>query len=711
MVDVLEQRSGKSTNDARPAPEAEACDASLAAVRNIGVIAHIDAGKTTVSERILFYSGRVHRMGEVHEGTAVMDWMAQEQERGITITSAATTFRWGGRTINLIDTPGHVDFTAEVERSLRVLDGAIGVFCGVAGVQPQSETVWRQARRYGVPRLAFVNKMDRKGADFDAVVRGIRDRLHAAVAVLQIPWGAEDAFRGVIDLIRMRALAFDEASQGASVIESPIPAELAARAEAARAQLCEVVAEADETALEAYMASPDLADETLRDGLRRATIAGRLVPVLCGTALRNKGIQPLLDAVVDYLPSPLDVPPVRGHHPKSEADAERRPSAADPMAALVFKIAADPYVGRVAYLRMYSGVLRKGQNVFNSRTRKRDRVQRIVALHANHREDIETLSAGEIGALAGMKGLTTGDTLCAENQPILLERIQFPEPVLAMAIEPRTQADRPALDAALEALAEEDPTFHVSIDAETGQLLIGGMGELHLEIIRDRLLREFRVQANAGRPMVSYRETVTRAAEAAHVFHRDIGGSAQFADVRLAVAPRERGAGNAISVAAPAKQIPVEFHDAIRAGLADATQTGVLGSYALVDVEVRVSGGAFREGDSTDVAFRTAAVLAFREAVAAASPVLLEPVMALEIVTPDEHMGDVLSDVGARRGRVKEMMAQGGSQIVRAEAPLVEMFGYATALRSLTRGRASYTMEPLRFEIVPETLQGAILNR
>ncbi len=711
MVSTLEQTGSRTTDGNAGAREASGRRTVLARLRNIGIVAHIDAGKTTVSERILYYSGRVHKMGEVHEGTTVMDWMVQEQERGITITSAATTLQWNGHAVNLIDTPGHVDFTAEVERSLRVLDGAVGVFCGVAGVQPQSETVWRQAKRYGVPRLAFVNKMDRKGARFDFVVESLRERLHAPVAVIQIPIGAEDGFRGCIDLIRMRALEFDESVQGARVVQLPVPSELSVAAEAARAALCEVVAEADEASLDAYMASPDLPADVLIAGLRRATIACRLVPVLCGSALHNKGIQPLLDAVVDFLPSPLDVPAIRGHHPKTGVEIDRQASDAEPMAALAFKIATDPYVGKLAFLRIYSGVLKKGQNVFNPRTRKRERVQRIVAMHANHREDVDALHAGEIGGLAGMKGLTTGDTLCAENQPVLLERIQFPEPVIAMAIEPRTSADRPSLDAALAALAEEDPTFRVSVDGETGQTLISGMGELHLEIIRDRLIREFRVQGNAGRPMVSYRETITKTDSASHRFQREIGGAVQFAEVELAVGPSPRGAGNTVVFDVAEKQIPPEFRDAVEEGVRDALLTGVLGSYALVDVAVRVTGGVFREEDSTEVAFKTAAVMALREALGAAGPVLLEPVMAVEVVTPDAHMGDVLSDLSARRGRVKEMEAQDGSQVVRAEAPLVEMFGYATALRSLTKGRASYTMEPRCFEVVPEALQGAILNR
>lgn len=707
MVPVLEQSPSRAAHGASAAGDRVA---ALARTRNIGIIAHIDAGKTTVSERILFYAGRVHRMGEVHDGTTVMDWMAQEQERGITITSAATSLQWRDHRINLIDTPGHVDFTAEVQRSLRVLDGAIGVFCGVAGVQPQSETVWRQARQYGVPLLAFVNKMDRKGADFEAVLRSLRDRLGATPAALQIPWGAEDRFRGVIDLAERRALEFDEAAMGARVIAHPVPEDLAAAAAAARARLCEAVAEADEATLEAYMANSDLDAATLRAGLRRATLAGTLLPVLCGSALRNRGIQPLLDAVLDLLPSPLDVPPVRGHHPKTGAEVTRKPSDDEPLAALVFKIAADPFVGRLVYVRVYAGVLKKGQNVYQPRTRQRQKVARLVLLHANHREEISELRAGDIGGLPGMRHMATGDTLCSESHPILLERIAFPEPVVSMAIEPRTQADRPALNEALAALSDEDPTFRCRIDPDTGQTIISGMGELHLEVLRDRLLREFRVEANAGRPMVSYRESITRPAAASHRFQREIGGAMQFAEVAVEISPRPRGQGNEIRIAAPERAIPSLFHEAVEAGLRDALTTGVLASYAMTDVGVRVTGGAWREGDSTETAFRTAGTLALREAMAAAGPVLLEPIMSLEITTPDEHLGEVLADLTARRGKVRQMESRDGLQIVRAEAPLVELFGYTTALRSLTKGRAVHSMEPERFDIVPAERQEAIVN-
>jgi elongation factor G len=604
-----------------------------------------------------------------------------------------------------------VDFTAEVERSLRVLDGAIGVFCGVAGVQPQSETVWRQATRYRVPRLAFVNKMDRRGANFERAVEMMRTRLGARLAVIQLPWGEGETFEGTVDLVRMTAWTYDETSRGARQVQQPIPEAMRARAEAARAQLCETVAEQDETALHAYLAAADLTPEVLIPALRRATIANRLVPVLCGSALKNKGIQPLLDAVADFLPSPLDIPPVIGHHPKTSAEVERPASDAAPLAALVFKIAHDAFIGKLAFARVYAGVLRKGQAVYNPRTRRRERVGRLVRLHASQREDVEALFAGDIGGVVGLKEATTGDTLCVEHQPVQLEKIVFPEPVVAMAIEPRSQADRPALDAALEALSAEDPTFRVSADRETGQTLISGMGELHLEILRDRLLREFRVQAAAGRPMVSYRETVTAPAEAEHVFDREIGGAVQFAMVRLAVRPRERGAGNTVELAVRPDALPAEFRGAVEDGVRDALCTGVLGNFAMVDTDVRVTGAAFREGDSTDVAFRTAAVLALREALQRAEPVVLEPVMAMEVVTPEEHMGDVLGDLHARRGRVRDLQSGEGETVVRAEAPLVELFGYTTALRSLTKGRASQTMEPKSFEPVPAELVEGLLNR
>ena len=707
---VGQSKEQSSVNPSRPC-EAQGRRRGLSMIRNIGIIAHIDAGKTTTTERMLYYTGRVYKMGEVHEGTATMDWMIQEQERGITITSAATTCFWRDHQVNIIDTPGHVDFTVEVERSLRVLDGAIGVFCGVGGVQPQSETVWRQAKKYHVPCLAFVNKMDRMGARFDGVVQQMRERLAAFAVPIQIPWGQEDQFKGVIDLVHMRALSFDEASLGAAVKDQEIPLEFSSSAEKARAVLVESVAEKDEQVLKSYLNHPDVSAELLKQGIRRSVLAGAFVPVTCGSALHNQGIQPLLDAVVDYLPAPLDIPAVQGHHPKTWKDLAREVSDFEPLSALSFKIATDPYVGKLAFVRVYSGVLKRGQNVYNPRTQRRERLGKIVELHANHREEVDSLYAGEIGGIAGMKQITTGDTLCAENQPIVLERIEFPEPVIAMAIEPKTQADREKMKDALADLAAEDPTFRISIDAETGQTLIKGMGELHLDIIKDRMFREFKVQANAGQPMVAYRETIRGSARAAHLFQREIAGRGQYGHVVVEIEPVERGSGNQIEFDVAHDKIPYEFRSAVEEGIRDALITGVVGNYALIDVRVKVVDGGSHPVDSTDVAFRSAAVLAVREAALAAQPVLLEPIMKLEIITPEECLGDVLGDVSSRRGRVKEMEAREAAQIIQADVPLAELFGYATSLRSLTKGRASYTMEPHCFEIVPETLQQSLLNR
>jgi elongation factor G len=711
MVNVVEHSKEQGSMSSTRSCEAPGRRRRLSMVRNIGIIAHIDAGKTTTTERMLYYSGRVYKMGEVHEGTATMDWMVQEQERGITITSAATTCFWRDHQVNIIDTPGHVDFTVEVERSLRVLDGAIGVFCGVGGVQPQSETVWHQAKKYHVPCLAFVNKMDRMGARFDWVVRQMRERLAAHAVPIQIPWGQEDQFQGVIDLVKMRALSFEEASLGATVKDQEIPQEFSSSAEKARAALVEAVAEKDEQVLKAYLENPDVSAEQLMQGIRRAVLAGAFVPVTCGSALHNQGIQPLLDAVVDYLPAPIDIPAVRGHHPKTRKELVREVSDFEPLSALSFKIATDPYVGKLAFVRVYSGVLKKGQNVYNPRTQRRERLGKIVELHANHREEVESLYAGEIGGIAGMKQITTGDTLCAENQPIALERIEFPEPVIAMAIEPKTQADREKMSDALADLAAEDPTFRISTDAETGQTLIKGMGELHLDIIKDRMFREFKVRANAGQPMVAYRETIRGSARAEHVFQREIAGRGQYGQVMVDIEPLDRGSGNRIEFDVSHDKIPDEFRNAVEEGIRDALITGVVGNYALIDVRVKVVGGGSHPVDSTEVAFRSAAVLAVREAALAARPVLLEPIMKLEIITPEEYLGDVLGDISGRRGHVKEIEAREAAQIILADVPLAELFGYATSLRSLTKGRAGYTMEPHCFEMVPETLQQSLLNR
>ncbi|NQU41054.1 MAG: elongation factor G [Lentisphaerae bacterium] len=711
MVAVLEQKKTSKASARFAASEAVDRLRPLCQVRNIGIIAHIDAGKTTTTERMLYYAGTVHKIGEVHEGTTVMDWMAQERERGITITSAATTCFWRDHQINVIDTPGHVDFTVEVERSLRVLDGAVGVFCAVGGVQPQSETVWRQSNRYHVPRVAFVNKMDRMGADFSRVVADMRTRLGSNAVPVQLPIGAEDNFEGVIDLIAMRAMGYDVASLGAEVSQYPIPAEHAAEAEKARAELVEAVAEKDEALLEAYMEDADVAPEVLKAGIRRLVINGSLVPVLCGSSLRNKGVQQLLDAVVDFLPSPLDVPAIEGLNPRTGDTEQRAADDSGPFSALAFKLASDSYIGRLAFIRIYSGHISKGQNVFNPRTGKRERILRLIRLHANDRTEVDRLYSGEIGAVVGLKNATTGDTLCAENAPIELIRIRFPEPVMFMAIEPKSRADKDKLDGALAAMAAEDPTCIVRTDAETGQTILSGMGELHLEILKDRMDREYSVVTNSGKPMVAYYETITGSATAEHLFDREFGGNRHFAKVVLEVSHTPRGSGTEIDVSVSDNVIPSEFKVAVRDGITDGIMTGILARYPLTDLRVRVLSGAFDSESSSDVAFRTAAVMAFREAVMAAGPQFLEPIMAVEVVTPAEAMGDILSDISARRGRVTSMDAVGDMQVIKAAVPLAELFGYSTAVRSLSRGRASYTMEPEHFAVAPANLREQLINR
>ncbi len=698
---------GTAADRRREAPER---DRPLARVRNIGIIAHIDAGKTTTTERILFYAGRVHKLGEVHDGNTVMDWMIQEKERGITITSAATTCYWMDHQVNIIDTPGHVDFTVEVERSLRVLDGAVGVFCGVGGVQPQSETVWHQADRYRVPRIAFVNKMDRMGAEFGTVVSEIRDRLGANAAVVQLPLGQEEQFAGVVDVIDRMAITFDDSSLGARFTRGAIPEGMVDDAEIARARLVEQVAEVDEEVLEAYLVDPEVPGGVLKDGIRRATLRNMMTPVLCGSSLRNKGVQQLLDAVVTYLPSPLDVPAVEGTHGKSGERLWREADDYGPFAALVFKVVADPYMGRVVFVRVYSGQVKRGQNVFNPRLGRRERVVSLLRLHADERTEVDTLYSGEIGAVAGLKGATTGDTLCAENAAVELERIRFPEPVMFMAVEPKARADREKLKAALESLSDEDPTCQIKIDPETGQTVLSGMGELHLEILKDRMLREFKVVANTGRPMVAYHETVTGEGESSHTFDREIGGQRMYGSVTVRVKNRGRGQGNEFTVDVSTAQLPAAFRESIKQGLEDGAVTGVLSRYAVTDAEVRVVGCGFDPEFSTEVAFRTAATMAFRAAVMSACPEFLEPIMALEITTPEEHMGDILGDINSRRGKVKEMAARGALQVIRAAVPLAELFGYSTVIRSLSRGRASYTMEPRQFDIVPEKVKEQLLN-
>ena len=711
MEALLEKDVKESKDKAGRRREAPGRLRPLAMVRNIGIVAHIDAGKTTATERMLYYTGAVHKMGEVDDGTTVTDWMIQERERGITITSAAVTCFWRDHQVNIIDTPGHVDFTVEVERSLRVLDGAVGIFCGVGGVQPQSETVWRQADRYGVPRIAFVNKMDRAGADFFGVVKAMRDKLGSCAVPVQIPWGQESAFRGVIDLVEMKAVEFDEATLGREFRVLPVPAELAAEAERMRHEMVERLAENDEAVLEAYLGSADVSPSALKDGLRRATLARRIVPVLCGSALHYRGVQQLLDGVVDYLPSPLDIPPVRGRRPGRDEEVERETDDFAPLSSLVFKLANDPYAGRLVYVRIYSGRIQKGQNVFNPRTRKRQRVMRLLRMRADRGDEVDALHSGEIGAVAGMKDVATGDTLCAENAQIELERIRFPEPVMFMAVEPKTRADRDKLMAALESLCAEDPTCHLRADSETGQTVVSGMGELHLEIIRDRIRREYGVEVNVGRPMVAYYETVTASARAEHVFDREIGGRRHMAGVVVDVAPRPRGSGNEVEIEASPQEIPQQFRDAVEMGIQDGLVTGVVGRFPIRDVSVRVLSGRCDSEASTETAFRTAAVMAVRDAVLMGGPEILEPVMSVEVTTPSEFMGDVLGDLNGRRGKVRSLEARGGLQIVKADVPLAELFGYATIVRSLSRGRATYTMEPKQFEIVPASVKDQLLKR
>lgn len=701
--------SKKDSEDKRR--EAPGRSRELSKVRNIGVIAHIDAGKTTTTERMLYYAGRVHKIGEVHDGNTVMDWMIQEKERGITITSAATTCYWLDRQVNVIDTPGHVDFTVEVERSLRVLDGAVGVFCGVGGVQPQSETVWRQADRYAVPRLAFVNKMDRMGADFDRVVEDMQERLGANAVPIQIPWGAAEDFKGLVDLVKMKLVEFDEDSLGSEVTYSDIPEELLDAAEFARAELVEKVAEKDEEVLEAYLEQGDMTADVLQAGLRRVVCANEMTPVLCGSSLKNKGVQPLLDAVVAYLPSPLDVPAIEGVNPKSGEKVVNEADDFGSLSALVFKIANDPYLGHIAFVRVYSGQIKKGQNVFNPRLKKRVRIMNIMQLHADSRSEVDTLYSGEIGAISGLKDVATGDSLCVENFLVELAGIKFPEPVMFMAVEPKTTADRDKLNTALKELALEDPSCVIRSNAETGQTVLGGMGELHLEILKDRMLREFKVPANTGQPMVAYHETVTGRGSGEHVFDRELGGQRHFARLKVEVEARERGSGNQIEFNLTKSELPVIYRQSVEDGIEDGIMTGVLGRYAVTDIIVRVVDATVDSEFSTEVAFRTAATMAFREAVMAAGAEFLEPIMALEILTPTDYMGDVLGDINGRRGKVSEMTSRGELQVVNAAVPLAEMFGYSTTIRSLSRGRANYTMEPDQFDIVPAQLKNELLNR
>ncbi len=679
-------------------------------VRNIGIMAHIDAGKTTTTERILFYTGRVHRVGEVHEGMATMDWMEQEQERGITITSAATTCEWRGHQINIIDTPGHVDFTVEVERSLRVLDGAVAVFCAKGGVEPQSETVWRQATKYGVPRLAYVNKMDITGADFHRVVGMMKERLHANAVPIQLPIGAESTFVGLIDLIKMKAEIYVD-EMGTKHDETDIPANLMAEAEEYRAKLAEAVAETDDDLMVKFLEGEELTTEEIVVGIRNATIKGLMTPVLCGTAYRNKGVQPLLDAIVDYLPSPVDIPPVTGVAPgDSEKVLERKADDSEPFAALAFKIMADPFVGKLAFIRVYSGVLTSGSYVYNSTKGKRERVGRIVRMHANRREEAEEVRAGDIVGIVGFKDTTTGDTLCDDKNQIILESMEFPEPVIRVAIEPKTKAGQDKMTMALIRLAEEDPTFKTYSDEATGQTIIAGMGELHLEIIVDRLLREFKVEATVGRPQVAYKECIRRAAKAEGRYVRQTGGHGQFGHCWIEIAPRQPGEGYEFINKIVGGVIPKEYIAPIDAGIREASMSGILGGNEVVDFSVTVYDGSYHEVDSSEMAFKIAGSMAFKEALQKADPALLEPMMKVEVVVPDDYMGDVIGDVNARRGRVIGTDAHAGLQSIHAIVPLSEMFGYSTDLRSRTQGRGTYTMQFEHYEEVPKNIANKILG-
>ena len=689
-------------------------DSTLTHVRNIGIVAHIDAGKTTTTERILFYTGKIHKTGEVHEGDTTTDFMIQEKERGITIQSAAISCTWKDWAINIIDTPGHVDFTMEVERSLRVLDGAVCVFCAVGGVQPQSETVWRQADRYHVPRVAFVNKMDRMGADFCRVVEEIRTKLRANAAPVELPIGKEEGFKGVVDLLEMKGIVYDEASEGKTFTVGEIPAELKDDAELARAELCERIADLDEGVMEAYLEKGDLTADELRAAIRRQVVAGAFVPVLCGTAFKDKGIQPLLDAIGLYLPAPTDRPPVEATDLKSGERVTRRQDPAEPLAALVFKIATDPYVGRLYFVRVYSGVLKKGANAFNPRTKKRERVMKIVRLFADQQIEVDHLAAGDIGALVGLKECTTGDTLCAEMKPLYLERITAPQPVMFMAIEPKSGADKDKLVASMEQLAAEDPTCQVRQDEETGQTILSGMGELHLEILVDRLKREFKCAANVGKPMVSYVETVTAPALKEFTFDRELGGRRHAVTLAIEIRPLERGKGVQVDVSRDFRNtLPdPKLADVVVQGLRDGVATGVLARFPMTDLAVTAVRCALVDPEISDeIAFRSAAVMGFREAAEAAAPEFLEPIMKLEITTPPESVGEVLGDLNARRGTVLDMEQRGDMQIVHARVPMAQMFGYSTAIRSLTKGRASYSMEPSDFALVPRNVREELLAR
>jgi len=680
--------------------------------RNIGIMAHIDAGKTTTTERILYYTGKNYKIGEVHDGGATMDWMVQEQERGITITSAATTCFWEDHRINIIDTPGHVDFTVEVERSLRVLDGAVAVFDGVAGVEPQTETVWRQANKYNVPRICFVNKMDRLGADFYAALDSIKDRLEANTAVLQLPIGAEGNYKGVVDLVTMDALVWLDEELGAKWEVQGIPADMKDDAEAYRADLIETVASVDENLLEKFIGEEEISVDELRAAIRKATIAGDIIPVLNGTAFKNKGVQPLLDAVVWYLPSPLDLPPVKGTSVKGDQEVERPPSDDAPFAALAFKIMTDPHVGKLTYFRVYSGSLEKGGQVMNARTTSKERIGRLLEMHANDRQDLDVAFAGDIVAGIGFKNTKTGDTLCDPSAPLVLEELIFPEPVIHVAVEPKTKADQDKMSKALFSLAEEDPTFQVRTDEDTAQTVISGMGELHLEVLVDRMLREFKVDATVGKPQVAYRETITQTIENSTYTHKkQSGGSGQYAEVTITLENTGPGGGYEFLDKISGGRIPKEYIPSVDAGIQQALSSGVLAGYPTVDVRAILTDGKYHDVDSSEMAFKIAGTMAFKEAARKAKPCLLEPIMNVEVSTPDDYMGDVMGDLSSRRGKLGGMEQKGNSQIIRAQVPLSEMFGYATDLRSRTQGRATYTMQFDSYQQMPSNVQEEIVTR
>jgi len=681
----------------------------LEKVRNIGIMAHIDAGKTTTTERILFYTGRTHKLGEVHEGAATMDWMVQEQERGITITSAATTCQWKGHVINIIDTPGHVDFTVEVERSLRVLDGAVAVFCAKGGVEPQSETVWRQADKYGVPRIAYVNKMDIMGADFFNVIQMMKDRLGTKPVAIQLPIGKEDTFKGVIDLIKNEAIIYVD-DLGTQAEETEVPEDMKDIVEEYRTHLIEAVAETDEELMMKYLEGEEFTEEEIKAALRKATISGELVPVVCGSSYKNKGVQLLLDAVVEYLPSPVDIPSVKGINPDTGEEDERHASDDEPLSALAFKIMADPFVGKLAFVRVYSGVLTAGTYVLNSTKGKKERIGRLVKMHANHREDVEEIRAGDIGACVGLKEVITGDTLCDPDKPIILEKMEFPEPVISVAIEPKTKAGQEKMALALQKLAEEDPSFRTYTDQETGQTIIAGMGELHLEIIVDRLQREFKVECNVGKPQVAYKETVRKAVKAEGKFVRQSGGRGQYGHCWIELIPQERGKGYEFVNNIVGGVIPKEYIPAIDNGIQEAMLSGVVAGYPVIDVKVILFDGSYHEVDSSEMAFKIAGSMAFKNAMQKADPVLLEPIMKVEVVVPEEYMGDVIGDINSRRGRIEGMEPRGGAQVIRAYVPLAEMFGYATTLRSRTQGRGTYVMQFDHYEEVPASIQAQIVG-